>query len=41
MIKVLKKGQPVFVTEMYVKDLDKTKCSAKFLANMLRDDEVV
>lgn len=40
-VELTRKGLPVFVTKMMVKDLDKTKCSNKFLGNNLPEDAVV
>lgn len=39
--KIQRKGKPLFVIEMKVGDLDKTKCSHKFLSHNLSDDKIV
>lgn len=40
-IKILGKNLPLFVRQIKVGDLDKTKCSHKFLSHNLNDDVVV
>lgn len=39
--KILRKGMPIYVNRIKVKDLDKTKCSSKFLSHNLPDDTFV
>jgi len=41
MIKVIKKGMPVFVIKKKVSELDKTKLSHKFLEHKFDDNEEV
>ena len=40
-IKIVRKGMPLFVLKMKVGDLDKSKCSTKFLSYNLTDDVIV
>lgn len=40
-IKIVRKGMPLFVLKMKVGDLDKSKCSTKFLSHNLTDDIIV
>ena len=40
-IKIIRKARPLFVKEMKVGDLDKSKCSTKFLTHNFDDDMVV
>lgn len=40
-IKIVRKGMPLFVLKMKVGDLDKSKCSTKFLSHNLADDVIV
>ena len=40
-IKILRRNMPLFVRRMKVGDLDKTKCSRKFLLHNLNDDVIV
>lgn len=41
MKEIIRKSRPLFVQQILVKDLDKTKCSAKFLSHNLPDDTIV
>lgn len=41
MIKVIKKGKPLFVRQIMIGDLEKSKCSAKFLAHNFPEYAVV
>lgn len=38
---IIRKGKPLFVIQMMVSELDKSKCSYKFLQNNLSDDTLV
>lgn len=40
-ITIVRRNFPCFVTPMLVKDLDKTKCSPKFLSHNFPEDMVV
>lgn len=40
-VKIVRKGRPLFVRKMMVSELDKTKCSARFLSHELNDDVLV
>lgn len=40
-IKVLRKNHPCYVIQKQVSELDKTKCSHKFLTNNLPEDSLV
>lgn len=40
-IKILRKNMPLFVKQIKVGELDKTKCSTKFLSHNLDDDVIV
>jgi hypothetical protein len=40
-IKILRKNMPLFVRRVKVGELDKTKCSTKFLSHNLNDDVIV
>lgn len=40
-IKILRRGMPLFVRHIRVGDLDKTKCSPKFLSHNFNDDVIV
>lgn len=40
-IKILRKNMPLFVRRMRVGELDKSKCSIKFLSHNLNDDVIV
>lgn len=40
-ITIKRKGQPLFVRQMLVGELDKSKCSHKFLSHNLPDNEIV
>jgi hypothetical protein len=40
-IKILRKNYPLFVRPMKVGELDKTKCSFKFLTHNFNDDMIV
>ena len=37
-VEIIRKGLPLFVIKIRVGDLDKTKCSNKFLTHNLSDD---
>lgn len=39
--KILRKNKPLFLKRMKVGQLDKTKCSAKFLSHNLNDDAII
>lgn len=39
--KIIRKGRPLFVKEMKVGELDKSKCSHKFLSHKFNDDMLV
>ncbi|MCK9417603.1 hypothetical protein M0Q97_13255 [Candidatus Dojkabacteria bacterium] len=41
MEKIIRKEMPLFVLKMKVGDLDKSKCSTKFLSHNLADDVIV
>lgn len=40
-IKIVRKGKSVYVKPMLCKDLDKTKCSTKFLTHNITDEHVI
>ena len=40
-VKIIRKGRPLFVRLMSVSELDKSKCSSKFLSHNLNDDVIV
>lgn len=40
-IKILRKNMPLFVRQMLVGELDKSKCSHKFLSHNLKDEVIV
>lgn len=40
-VKIIRKGRPKFVRLMSVSELDKSKCSSKFLSHNLNDDVIV
>lgn len=40
-MQIIRKGRPLFVKQMKVGDLDKSKCSHKFLSHNLSDDTIV
>lgn len=40
-ITIKRKGRPLFVRQMLVGELDKSKCSNKFLSHNLPDNEIV
>lgn len=40
-IKILRRGMPLLVRHIRVGDLDKTKCSPKFLSHNFNDDVIV
>lgn len=39
--KIVRKGRVLFTREILVKDLDKTKCSSKFLSHNFTDNTIV
>jgi hypothetical protein len=40
-IKILRKNRPLFVRLMKVGELDKSKCSTKFLSHNFNDDTII
>jgi hypothetical protein len=40
-IKIIRKNLPLFVRQIKVGELDKSKCSSKFLSYNLNDDVIV
>jgi len=40
-IEIIRKGKPLFVRQIMVSELDKSKCSNKFLSHNLSDDTIV